>query len=75
MGLLTSAQVCDSSHAVQSQEKNTDIRNIENDWGPATINITRVGNFTKAPYKYKLTSLAKVQKVVKKGAGLGKIRV
>jgi pectate lyase len=45
----------------------------ENDWGPASINITQVGNFTKAPYKYKLSALKEVQKVVKAGAGLGKI--
>ncbi|KAF2256191.1 polysaccharide lyase family 1 protein [Trematosphaeria pertusa] len=45
----------------------------KNDWGPASINITQVGNFTKAPYKYKLTPLNQVQKVVKAGAGLGKI--
>ncbi|KAF2677195.1 polysaccharide lyase family 1 protein [Lentithecium fluviatile CBS 122367] len=45
----------------------------KNDWGPAKINITQVGNFTKAPYKYKLTPLKQVQKVVKAGAGLGKI--
>ncbi|KAK7190904.1 pectate lyase [Paraphaeosphaeria sporulosa] len=46
---------------------------VENDWGPASINITRVGNFTKAPYKYTLTALGDVEKVVKAGAGLGKI--
>jgi pectate lyase len=44
-----------------------------NDWGKATINITQVGNFTKAPYKYKLTPLKQVEKLVKAGAGLGKI--
>ncbi|KAH7123982.1 polysaccharide lyase family 1 protein [Dendryphion nanum] len=44
-----------------------------NDWGKATINITQVGNFTKAPYKYQLTSLRQVEKIVKAGAGLGKI--
>ncbi|PGG99804.1 hypothetical protein AJ80_09287 [Polytolypa hystricis UAMH7299] len=46
-----------------------------NDWGPATINITQVGTFTKAPYKYKLTPLRNVEKEVKKHAGLGKISV
>lgn len=46
----------------------------KNDWGPATINITQVGNFTEAPYRYSLTPLHKVERVVKKGAGLGKIR-
>jgi pectate lyase len=45
----------------------------ENDWGPASINITQVGNFTKAPYEYALTPLRKVKEVVKAGAGLGKI--
>ncbi|KAF1849751.1 polysaccharide lyase family 1 protein [Cucurbitaria berberidis CBS 394.84] len=46
---------------------------LENDFGKATVNITQVGNFTQAPYKYKLTTLKKLEKVVKKGAGLGKI--
>jgi pectate lyase len=45
----------------------------ENDFGKARVNITQVGNFTKAPYKYKLTSLKDVSKVVKKNAGIGKI--
>ncbi|KAF2123196.1 polysaccharide lyase family 1 protein [Lophiotrema nucula] len=45
----------------------------KNDWGPASINVTQVGNFTKAPYIYKLTALRDVQKVVKAGAGLGQI--
>ena len=45
----------------------------KNDFGKATVNITQVGNFTKAPYKYKLTKLKEVEKIVKKGAGLGKI--
>jgi pectate lyase len=45
----------------------------ENDWGPATINVTQVGNFTEAPYRYELTPLEMVQEVVKAGAGLGKI--
>ncbi|KAJ9640940.1 hypothetical protein H2201_002173 [Coniosporium apollinis] len=44
-----------------------------NDWGPATINITQVGNFTEVPYKYRLTPLKHVQEVVKAGAGLGKV--
>jgi pectate lyase len=48
---------------------------VENDWGPATINITQVGNFTEAPYAYALTPLADVSDVVKAGAGLGKIKV
>jgi pectate lyase len=46
---------------------------VANDFGKATINITQVGNFTKAPYKYKLTPLKQVSKVIKAGAGLGKI--
>ena len=45
----------------------------ENDWGQATVNITRVGDFKKAPYKYKLTPLPLVQILVKLGAGVGKI--
>jgi hypothetical protein len=48
-------------------------RTAENDWGPATINITQVGNFTKAPYEYDLTPLKEVIDVVKAGSGLGKI--
>ncbi|KAF2019883.1 polysaccharide lyase family 1 protein [Aaosphaeria arxii CBS 175.79] len=45
----------------------------KNDWGPASINITQVGNFTKAPYKYKLTKLNDVKKTVLAGSGLGQI--
>jgi pectate lyase len=45
----------------------------KNDFGKATVNITQVGNFTRAPYKYKLTPLKQVEKMVKSGAGLGKI--
>jgi pectate lyase len=45
----------------------------ENDFGKATVNITQVGNFTRAPYKYKLTPLKDVTKIVKGGAGIGKI--
>lgn len=45
----------------------------KNDFGKADVNITQVGNFTKAPYKYKLTPLKDVAKIVRKGAGLGKI--
>lgn len=44
-----------------------------NDWGNATVNITQVGTFTKAPYKYKLTPLEKVEELVKAGAGIGKV--
>lgn len=46
---------------------------IENDWGPATVNITQVGSFTKADYTYKLTPLWLVQLIVKLGAGVGRI--
>lgn len=45
----------------------------ENDFGKATVNITQVGNFTKAPYRYKLTPLKDVAKIVKNGAGIGKV--
>ncbi|KAF2872300.1 polysaccharide lyase family 1 protein [Massariosphaeria phaeospora] len=45
----------------------------KNDWGSARINITQVGNFTRVPYKYKLTPLKKVEDVVKAGAGLNRI--
>jgi pectate lyase len=45
----------------------------ENDWGQASINITRVGNFTKAPYKFKLTPLPLVAPLVMLGAGVGRI--
>jgi len=45
----------------------------ENDWGGAGVNITQVGNFTKAPYKFKLTPLSLVERVVKLGVGIGKI--
>lgn len=44
-----------------------------NDWGNSTVNITQVGTFTKAPYKYKLTPLEKVEELVKAGAGIGKV--
>ncbi|KAK3305944.1 polysaccharide lyase family 1 protein [Chaetomium strumarium] len=45
----------------------------KNDWGQATVNITQVGNFTKAPYRFKLTPLPLVAPLVKLGAGVGKI--
>lgn len=48
-------------------------QDAENDWGTATINITQVGNFTKAPYKYMLTPLKLVEQTVKAGTGVGKI--
>lgn len=44
-----------------------------NDWGSATVNITQVGDFDKAPYKYKLTPLVLVETIVKLGAGIGKV--
>lgn len=46
-----------------------------NDWGPASINITQVGDFTEAPYAYTLTPLRQVQKVVTARAGVGKVKV
>jgi hypothetical protein len=70
MGLLTSVQVSYFSSVDNNRLTNAF---TENDWGPAKINITQVGNFTKAPYKYKLTPLKSVEKIVKAGAGLGKI--
>ncbi|KAK1753315.1 polysaccharide lyase [Echria macrotheca] len=42
----------------------------ENDWGSATVNITQVGTFDKAPYEYILTPLASVASVVEQGAGV-----
>ncbi|KAI8934112.1 hypothetical protein NX059_008871 [Plenodomus lindquistii] len=45
----------------------------KNDFGNADVNITQVGNFTRAPYKYKLTPLKHVKKVVRNGAGVGQI--
>lgn len=43
----------------------------KNDFGRATVNITQVGNFTRAPYKFTLTPLKQVKSVVKAGAGVG----
>ncbi|OBT58813.1 hypothetical protein VE04_01367 [Pseudogymnoascus sp. 24MN13] len=45
----------------------------KNDFGRSGVNITQKGNFTKAPYKYKLTPLKSVEGLVKQGAGRGKI--
>ena len=56
---------CEGAAALTSVE--------ENDWGPATVNITQVGDFKKAPYKYKLTPLPLVALLVKLGAGVGKV--
>ncbi|KAF2035629.1 pectin lyase-like protein [Setomelanomma holmii] len=47
----------------------------ENDFGEATLNITQVGNFTRAPYKFKLTPLKQVSKVVKSGVDLGQLKI
>ncbi|CAK1364746.1 putative pectate lyase A [Cercospora beticola] len=47
----------------------------KNDFGRADVNITQVGTFKKAPYKYSLTPLKSVESVVKKNAGLGKVKV
>lgn len=48
--------------------------NAENDWGSSQINITQIGTFYKTSYKYRLTPLTLVAKVVKAGVGVGKIR-
>ena len=45
------------------------------DFGDSLVNITQVGDFVKAPYKFTLTLLKHVEKVVKSNAGLGKIKV
>jgi pectate lyase len=45
----------------------------ENYFGKAAVNITNVGNFTKAPYKYKLTDLYELPFTVLAGAGVGQI--
>jgi hypothetical protein len=44
-----------------------------NYFGDAIVNITQVGNFTKAPYKYKLTDLYELPFVVLAGVGVGQI--
>ncbi|KAI3325865.1 polysaccharide lyase family 1 protein [Xylariaceae sp. AK1471] len=44
-----------------------------NDFGPAEVNVTRPGNFTKVDYSYALTPLDMVKSVVLAGAGVGKI--
>jgi pectate lyase len=48
-------------------------RCAENYFGDAIVNITQVGNFTKAPYKYKLTDLYELPFVVLAGVGVGQI--
>ena len=45
----------------------------ENYFGKAAVNITNIGNFTKAPYKYKLTDLYELPFTVLAGAGVGQI--
>ncbi|KAH9884731.1 polysaccharide lyase family 1 protein [Xylariomycetidae sp. FL2044] len=47
----------------------------ENDFGGAGVNITRVGNFTSAPYEYGLTPLGEVPSVVLAGVGVGKLAI
>lgn len=46
---------------------------IDNDWGNAGVNITQTGNFTEAPYEYKLSPLTSVKPLAKLAAGVGKI--
>ncbi|KAK0115696.1 hypothetical protein ONS96_014141 [Cadophora gregata f. sp. sojae] len=45
----------------------------ENDFGGSGVNITQVGNFTTAPYSYKLTPLADLPALVVRYSGLGKL--
>ena len=45
----------------------------ENYFGTAAVNITQYGNFTKAPYKYKLTDIYELPFQILVGAGVGKI--
>jgi pectate lyase len=44
-----------------------------NDFGGAANNVTKTGNFTKAPYGYTLDPTTSVQTEVTAGAGVGKI--
>lgn len=46
---------------------------VGNDWGPAGVNITQVGDFTEVPYKYKLSPLFLVKTAAKLATGVGKI--
>lgn len=48
-------------------------RATENYFGDAIVNITQVGNFKKAPYKYKLTDLYELPFTVLAGVGVGQI--
>lgn len=45
----------------------------KNDFGTAGVNITQVGNFTEAPYQFKLTPLSLVATEVRAYAGVNKI--
>ncbi|KAM0717678.1 hypothetical protein Q7P37_007530 [Cladosporium fusiforme] len=45
----------------------------KNYFGDAAVNITQVGNFKKAPYKYKLTDLYELPFTVLAGVGVGKL--
>jgi pectate lyase len=45
----------------------------ENYFGKAAVNITNIGNFTEAPYKYKLTDLYELPFTVLAGVGVGQI--
>lgn len=47
----------------------------KNDFGSASVNITRTGNFTKVDYSYTLTPLDMVKSAVLGGAGVGKIKI
>ncbi|THW21000.1 polysaccharide lyase family 1 protein [Aureobasidium pullulans] len=44
-----------------------------NDFGKAGVNVTQWGDFKRAPYRYDLTRLSDVEKVVTRGVGIGKI--
>jgi pectate lyase len=48
-------------------------KSTENYFGKAAVNITNIGNFTKVPYKYKLTDLYELPFTVLAGAGVGQI--
>ncbi|KAF2837947.1 polysaccharide lyase family 1 protein [Patellaria atrata CBS 101060] len=45
----------------------------KNDFGNSDVNITQKGTFYKAPYRYKLTPLDRVESIVKQGVGLGNL--
>lgn len=52
---------------------NSILTSLGNYFGDAIVNITQVGNFTKVPYKYKLTDLYELPFTVLASAGVGKI--